>query len=106
MDAPTRPLSTLESGARARLRAIDGERSFRRRLMELGLLPGTPVRVVRRSDRRGLIELEVRRSRLSLRLAEAAAVRVEEPERSAATPASTCCVPPGPTAPAGTGGGA
>ena len=25
---------------------VDGERSFRRRIMEMGLVPGTPVRVV------------------------------------------------------------
>ena len=39
--------------------------------MELGLLPGTRVRVVRRVDVGGLLELEVRGSRLSLRRGEA-----------------------------------
>ncbi len=64
-------LDQLQDGAEGLLVSIGGERSFRRRLMELGLLPGTRVRVVRRTPVGGVIELEVRRSRLSLRLAEA-----------------------------------
>ena len=65
------PLRSLADGTAARLASIGGDRSFRRRLMELGLLPGTEVRVVRRAAVGGVIELEVRRARLSLRLAEA-----------------------------------
>jgi ferrous iron transport protein A len=64
-------LETLECGAVARLVSVGGERSFRRRLMEMGLLPGTQVRMVRRTDVGGLLELEVRRSRVTLRRHEA-----------------------------------
>jgi len=64
-------LDTLPDGARGRLVRLGGERTFRRRLMELGLLPGTPVRVVRRADLGGVIELEVRHCRLSVRSGEA-----------------------------------
>ena len=64
-------LDSLPNGAEGRLVRLGGERSFRRRLMELGLLPGTPVRVVRRSDVGGVLELEVRRCRLSVRSGEA-----------------------------------
>ncbi len=64
-------LDSLPCGARGRLVQLGGERSFRRRLMELGLLPGTPVRVVRRADLGGVIELEVRDCRLSVRAGEA-----------------------------------
>lgn len=39
--------------------------------MELGLLPGTEVRVVRRAEIGGVLELEVRRSRLTVRTGEA-----------------------------------
>jgi Fe2+ transport system protein FeoA len=28
------------------VRAVDGARAFRRRLLEMGLVPGTPVRIV------------------------------------------------------------
>ena len=64
-------LDVLEPGRAASLVSIEGERAFRCRLMELGLLPGTRVRVVRRVDVGGLLELEVRGSRLSLRRGEA-----------------------------------
>jgi Fe2+ transport system protein FeoA len=39
--------------------------------MELGLLPGTDVRLVRRVAASGLVELEVRGCHLSLRNSEA-----------------------------------
>lgn len=64
-------LTQLAPGTRATLVRVDGERSFRRRLMEMGFLPGTPVRVVRRVKIGRLIELELRGCHLSLRLAEA-----------------------------------
>lgn len=64
-------LNTLADGSHGRLVHLGGERAFRRRLMEMGLLPGTAVTVVRRADVGGVIELEVRRCRLMLRQAEA-----------------------------------
>ena len=70
-------LDTLSPGSGARLVTIGGERSFRCRLMELGLLPGTPLRVIRRVDVGGLIEIEVRGCRLSVRHGEAARLMVE-----------------------------
>lgn len=69
-------LNHLTSGAQGRLVRLGGDRAFRRRLMELGLLPGTPVRLIRRAELGGVLELEVRRSRLTVRLAEAAEVFV------------------------------
>jgi ferrous iron transport protein A len=71
------PVSELASGASGRLVAVGGARAFRRRLMELGLLPGTLVRVVRRAQLGGIVELEVRRCRISLRLVEARDLTVE-----------------------------
>lgn len=64
-------LHQLAEGASARLLGLGGGRGFRRRLLELGLLPGTDVRLVRRVASSGLIELEVRGCHLSLRHAEA-----------------------------------
>lgn len=64
-------LALLPPGARAILERVEGERSFRRRLMEMGFLPGTSVRVVRRVAIGRLVELELRGCHLSLRLAEA-----------------------------------
>lgn len=72
------PVSELGSGATGRLLAVGGARAFRRRLMELGLLPGTTVRVVRRAPMGGIVELEVRGCRISLRLIEARDLTVEQ----------------------------
>ena len=57
-------LIDLDDGQAGRLVRLDGDRAFRRRLMELGLLPGTPVRIVRRAEIGGVLELEVRRARI------------------------------------------
>jgi Fe2+ transport system protein FeoA len=44
--------------------------------MELGLLPGTAVRLVRKADLGGVLELEVRGCRLTVRHGEARALGV------------------------------
>jgi ferrous iron transport protein A len=56
---------------------VGGERAFRRRLMELGLVPGTEVRVEKVAPLGDPLELSARGSRLSIRRAEARAVDVE-----------------------------
>ena len=71
------PLKTLQPGSRALLLELGGERGFRRRLLELGLLPGTEVRVVRQVDVGGMVELDVRGCHISLRQTEAGALLVE-----------------------------
>ena len=70
----TRTLHVLRPGDRAVLSEVGGERSFCRRLMELGFLPGTSVRLVRRLEVGDLIELEVRGAHISLRGSEAGAL--------------------------------
>ena len=70
------PLSSLGPDSTAKLSQLGGDRSFQRRLMELGLLPGTPLRVVRRVPMGGVLEIEVRRSRVTLRMSEASQVLV------------------------------
>lgn len=71
----------LPPGARARLVSIEGERPFRRRLMELGLLPGAELLMVRRVDVGGLVELEVRGCRLTVRRSEADRIQVRGLDR-------------------------
>jgi ferrous iron transport protein A len=55
---------------------IDGERRFRRRLLELGLVPGTKVRVVNVAPLGDPLEIEIRGCRFSIRRHEAAQVQV------------------------------
>jgi len=69
-------LTSLGLNQSAALTSLGGDRSFQRRLMELGLLPGTSLRVVRRVPLGGVIEVEVRSCRVTLRLSEADQVLV------------------------------
>lgn len=70
-------IADLLPGASAVVASVSGERSHRRRLLELGFVPGTPLVLVRRVRAGGVLEIELRGGRLSLRIAEADAVRVE-----------------------------
>lgn len=57
--------------------AVDGPRSFRRRLLELGLVPGTQVILRNVAPLGDPLEIEVRHGRLSIRKHEAAQIRVQ-----------------------------
>lgn len=70
-------LDRLPRGQRATVRTVGGSRSFRRRLLELGLLPGTEVALVRVAPLGDPIEIDLRGGRLSLRKAEARAIEVQ-----------------------------
>lgn len=59
------------------VRRIDGPRSYRRRLMEMGLLPGTELSIVNVAPFGDPLEIEVRGCRLSIRRHEAALVLVK-----------------------------
>ena len=69
-------LADLAVGQQAEIVSIDSERRLSRRLMEMGLLPGTRVRVVRVAPLGDPIELRVRNYSLSVRRAEAAKIAV------------------------------
>ncbi|NLY92783.1 MAG: ferrous iron transport protein A [Myxococcales bacterium] len=72
-----RRLSEVPVGERAVVRALHGERFLSRRLMEMGLLPGVEVEVVRRAPMGDPIELRLRRYALSIRREDAATIEVE-----------------------------
>lgn len=63
-------LKDMPVGTTAILAEVGGERGFRRRLMEIGLLPGTPVTLMRRVEIGGLVQVRVRGCRVSLRSQE------------------------------------
>jgi Fe2+ transport system protein FeoA len=67
---------------------VAGEGSFRRRLMELGLVPGTRVEVVGVAPLGDPLELLVRGGSLSIRRAEAEGVAVNADEATSAQRAS------------------
>jgi ferrous iron transport protein A len=57
--------------------AVDGSSAIGRRLLDLGFVPGTEVRVVRRAPLGDPVEYELRGYRLCLRRSEALQIRVE-----------------------------
>ena len=70
---PLDRLSPGESGIIGRVEAQDG---IGRRLLDLGFIPGTPVRVVRRAPLGDPVSFELRGSRICLRRGEAARIFV------------------------------
>ncbi|MCC6350459.1 MAG: ferrous iron transport protein A [Candidatus Eisenbacteria bacterium] len=71
-----RPLARLAPGEDGRIERIDAEPAITRRLMELGLVPGSEVRMVRTAPLGDPIEVAVRGLRLSLRRSEAECIHV------------------------------
>ena len=71
-------LGQLAVGDHGQVRGFaPGDKSFRNRLMAMGLTSGTPFQVVRVAPLGDPIEIRVRGFSLSLRRAEAAIVEVE-----------------------------
>lgn len=71
-----RPLSALRPGDRATIGHLEGGGPIRRRLLELGLTPGTEVTLVRLAPLRDPMEIRVRGYQLCVRRSEADAVWV------------------------------
>src|SRR5262245_7234306 len=82
-------LAQIPLGKTATIASVDGPRAFRRRLLEMGLVPGVEVRVVTIAPLGDPLRIEVRGGQWSIRRAEAAqiqvaAVQVAEPARQPA----------------------
>lgn len=70
-------LSRLLAGQIGRIVTVQGEPQLALRILELGLVCGTPVRLLRAAPLGGPIEVEIDGSFLSLRRDEADAISVE-----------------------------
>jgi ferrous iron transport protein A len=75
-DGPERPLDQLAPGERGVILRLVGDHGIVRRLMELGLVPGTLVEVVRHAPLGDPVELRLRQIHLSIRRSEAAGIHV------------------------------
>jgi ferrous iron transport protein A len=69
-------LEQVVPGASVVVETVGGARAFRRRLMELGIIPGTRVEVLRIAPLGDPMELSARGCNLSIRAAEAREVEV------------------------------
>ena len=72
-----RTLDRLAPGERGVIARLECEPAIGRRLMELGLVPGTPVEMIRTAPLGDPIELAARGVHLSLRRSEASRIHVE-----------------------------
>jgi ferrous iron transport protein A len=70
-------LAEIPRGRSAIVRDVAGSRSFRRRLLEMGLVPGTSVRVITIAPLGDPLRIEVRGGEWSIRRTEAAQIAVE-----------------------------
>jgi Fe2+ transport system protein FeoA len=70
-------LAEIPLGKAAIVRRVAGPGAFRRRLLELGLVPGTSVRVVTIAPLGDPLRIEVRNGQWSIRRDEAAQIEVE-----------------------------
>lgn len=69
-------LAKTPLGRAVAVQAVDGTRAFRRRLLEMGLVPGTTVRIVTVAPLGDPLRIEVRGGQWSIRRAEAAQIQV------------------------------
>lgn len=86
-------LSDIPIGQVVQVEHVTGDSSFRRRLMELGLVPGTRVELLRVAPLGDPVELLVRGSSLSIRKAEASAIQVRSPSLAPAAQPSAALEP-------------
>ncbi|HLL20568.1 MAG TPA: ferrous iron transport protein A [Kofleriaceae bacterium] len=71
-------LADVALGQSATVRDVAGSRAFRRRLLEMGLVPGISVKVVTVAPLGDPIQIEVRGGQWSIRRGEAAQIAVAE----------------------------
>lgn len=69
-------LDALPRGVSARVMAVDGTGAVARRLMEMGVVPGAPVRVIKTAPLGDPIEVRVRNYHLAVRRSEAQTISV------------------------------
>lgn len=69
-------LTDLPVGKRARVTAVHGSGRVTRRLMEMGVLPGVPIQIVKSAPFGDPIEVRVRGYSLAMRRSEADAIEV------------------------------
>lgn len=69
-------LSDLKMGDSCRVVSIDGDGQVSRRLMEMGVIPGATIRLVKSAPLGDPIEIEIRGYHLAIRKTEARSIEV------------------------------
>lgn len=73
----SKTLDTLEIGESGIITAIGGQGMLRRRLLDMGLTPGTKVKIMKRAPLGDPVELFLRGYDLSIRRKEAAQISIK-----------------------------
>ena len=71
-------LNDMEVGSEAVITAVNGEGALRLRLLDMGLIPGTAVTVVKTAPLGDPIEISVRGYSLTIRKSDAANIEIRE----------------------------
>ncbi len=71
-------LTNLPIGAKAKVVAVNGNNAISRRLMEMGVVPGVSVRVIKSAPFGDPLEIRVRGYHLAMRKNEADTIEVNE----------------------------
>lgn len=71
-------LTNLPIGATATVVAVNGNNAIAKRLMEMGIVPGVAVRMIKSAPFGDPLEIRVRGYHLAMRKNEAAAIEVNE----------------------------
>lgn len=80
-------LDQLPIGKSGRIRTVGGTGALRRRLLDMGLTPGTMVRLHKIAPMGDPVELELRGYSLTLRLEDAANIELAGEESASENPA-------------------
>jgi ferrous iron transport protein A len=78
MESESLKLSELRPTDSAIVKAVEGEKRIRRRLLDMGITPGTEVYIRKVAPLGDPIEITIRGYELSLRKSEAESVSVEK----------------------------
>ena len=72
-----RPLNEMKPGEKGRVWKITGQGSLKRRLLDMGVIPGSPVEVVKVAPLGDPIDVRIKGYHLSLRKEEAKDILVK-----------------------------
>ncbi|MBN2160806.1 MAG: ferrous iron transport protein A [Spirochaetes bacterium] len=71
-------MSELKAGDKALIISVQAEGEVAQRLLDMGLVPGTPFKVIRKAPLGDPIEIKLRGFMMALRIKEAACIIVEK----------------------------
>lgn len=73
----TQTLDMLRDKQTGRVRQVNGSRAIRRRMLDMGVVPGVEITVLRRAPLRDPVEVRVKNYCMALRTEECRNVQVE-----------------------------